>query len=101
MTQELNLRLKTIQHHLNKLNDGYSKVHVLSIKNEAEGVLRVCLKELGGNENNLPKFQNPPPPPEPPVSKLKCRFCNLEFDTERGILAHESVIHREVWKQAK
>jgi len=100
MTKEIQNRLTSIQKHYSNLNDGYAKVHILAIKNDAEAILRVCLQELGGYENNLPKFQNPPPPPAP-LNQLKCKYCNLEFGTERGVLAHESVKHRELWKQTK
>ena len=101
MLKDIPIRLKVIQQHLDRLGFGYSKIHTLSIKNEAEGIVRACLNELGVYDNNLPIFKNPPTPPKPPKGKIKCRFCNLKFNTERGILAHESVKHRELWKQAR
>jgi hypothetical protein len=95
---DIPLRAKNIELYYAKLHEGFMRVQLLRIKNEAEAIIRTCNKELcitqlAETENNIPLAT--------PNDKFVCRFCNLEFDNERGVLAHESVKHKEQWKQVK
>lgn len=95
MTKEIPLRLKSIENHLNRLNDGYSKVHFLSIKNDAEALVRVCNQELGGYVNNLPILETPELPPDPQM--VTCKYCDWKTDKgEYSMKSHVGRKHKNV-----